>query len=682
MTGGETSTTSIHPSTLRASDLGTTFASDYQASSSSLPEQTQTHPAHSDYLRTALERDLNSIHQNVPRTTEAQNSKIYFDNVTREHSLAIQLQREKRRGDDLLEEVRNLKSKIRTTKEERIDNKQKLTRNIYHQQSEIAQLSGQLQDLSLSLHKSQKEKKAMQQEFSDYKRAFEKQLQQHQMTTVNTINKAEDSLTHYNDEWCRRLEEERDTWQQKMHRTEQMNEHNILSLQNQFTEAHEFYTEHIQKLRKQISKEEAARAKVEDDNEELKSELNREKAARKALTNQLKKERKWREKCISVTKGVMSLRAENEGDLKEEVTSEAANSPVNPAYQDPINLDPASLAYVQAIDDFKRTEGVAPAGHQSVASPGPNSPAAYYAKAQSQAQSIIDEERRKNKLLTLELLRQRAFASRGLGGYNDLSVNIPPSPTLNSPGLQSPYFPLGGKAAVGDREVAALRVAVERADIERVLEAEIGIEKDIELERIRHELDEERRSSKFNEGRAQELEVAVQRAVEKERSDFAQRENEEKKVFTTIIEDLKVEMRKSGTHFNAALEEERQKQATLRSSHAQLLSENAQKTQLVEMAKSEMQKSHKIMEESISEAKKQMKEQHKQEMDKYKSIMEAQIRETGEALKATRKALVGGQGVVAKVERETISPPNKTGKRASMNSIPDVQDLRIEAKND
>ena len=120
MTGGETSTTSIHPSTLRASDLGTTFASDYQASSSSsLPEQTQTHPAHSAYLRTALERDLNSIHQNVPRTTEAQNSKIYFDNVTREHSLAIQLQREKRRGDDLLEEVRNLKSKIRTTKEER-----------------------------------------------------------------------------------------------------------------------------------------------------------------------------------------------------------------------------------------------------------------------------------------------------------------------------------------------------------------------------------------------------------------------------------------------------------------------------------------------------------------------------------------------------------------------------------
>ena len=121
--------------------------------------------------------------------------------------------------------------------------------------------------------------------------------------------------------------------------------------------------------------------------------------------------------------------------------------------------------------------------------------------------------------------------------------------------------------------------------------------------------------------------------------------------------------------------------AARRSAHAQLLSENAQKTQLVEMAKSEMQKSHKIMEESISEAKKQMKEQHKQEMDKYKSIMEAQIRETGEALKATRKALVGGQGVVAKVERETISPPNKTGKRASMNSIPDVQDLRIEAKN-
>ena len=95
-----------------------------------------------------------------------------------------------------------------------------------------------------------------------------------------------------------------------------------------------------------------------------------------------------------------------------------------------------------------------------------------------------------------------------------------------------------------------------------------------------------------------------------------------------------------------------------------------------------MLKSNRIMEEEINRTQQEMASKHKLEMDRYKEIMEAQIRETGEALRQTRKALVGGHGVVAQVERETISPPNKTGKRASMNSIPDVQDLRIEAKNE
>ena len=103
-----------------------------------------------------------------------------------------------------------------------------------------------------------------------------------------------------------------------------MGEHNLMALQNQFNEAHQFYTDHIQKLRKAVLKEEALRQDLDDELDRAKAELNREKMARKALTNQLKKERKWREKCIAVTKGVMQLRAENESDLKE-VSSSKAN---------------------------------------------------------------------------------------------------------------------------------------------------------------------------------------------------------------------------------------------------------------------------------------------------------------------------------------------------------------------
>ena len=278
------------------------------------------------------------------------------------------------------------------------------------------------------------------------------------------------------------------------------------------------------------------RAELDDELDRVKNELNREKMARRALTNQLKKERKWREKCIAVTKGVMQLRAENEGDLKE-VSSSKANSPENPSFQDPINLDPASLAYAHALEDFTKSEGAPPPNHTAP----PQSPVAQFQQQQQQyqyrqqydqqetmppspANAIIANERRKNKLLTLELMRERAIANGGLTGYGGISVNLP-SPTLNSPSaLNSAYLPLGSRGAVGEHEVNALRVAVERADIERVLEAEIGIEKDIELERYRVELDEERKASKLNEGRAKELERAVERAVEKERELFAQKE--------------------------------------------------------------------------------------------------------------------------------------------------------------
>ena len=229
--------------------LQSTFASDYASEA--------PHHGHSTYLRESLEKDLHAIHHHVPRNAASKsNTSIYYDGVTKEHSLTIQLQREKRRGDDLADEVINLKARIRENRDERHDAKHRLTRGIHHQQAEIASLSAKVKELEVNLHKSHKEKQEMQAEFADYKRAFEKQLKQHQRTTISTINKAEDSLQLYNDEWSKRLESERSSYLDKIRVKEQMSEQNLMNLQNQFNEAHEFYTEHIQKLRKAVLKEE------------------------------------------------------------------------------------------------------------------------------------------------------------------------------------------------------------------------------------------------------------------------------------------------------------------------------------------------------------------------------------------------------------------------------------------
>jgi hypothetical protein len=254
--------------------------------------------------------------------------------------------------------------------------------------------------------------------------------------------------------------------------------------------------------------EENRRLDLQDTLEDAREELSRERAARKALTAQLKKERKWREKCLHLTQGVVEMKSE--GDLSGASAETPQVSSPNPI---PQHLDPASKAYLQAVEEYIQAEGGAqydgstPPHNRQRGPPHPHQhPAGHPGHPGHPAHAALEEERRKNKLLTLELLRQRTLMNapasvpvmgatpRDYDVYSNLS-----SPThhagggLGTPHTQStsPYFPLGspvaaaGAAAYGravnDREVAALRVAVERHDIERVLDAEIGVERDVEV---------------------------------------------------------------------------------------------------------------------------------------------------------------------------------------------------------
>jgi len=235
-----------------------------------------------------------------------------------------------------------------------------MTRDINTQQHEISNLTGKVMDLKLELKRSIQEKREMQVEFKKYKRNFEREIEGYQRKSMQTINNAEDHLVQYNDEWTKRIEDERQQWIEKVRMREELSEHNIMALQNQFSEAHQFYTDHITKVRKQTMKEEAKRIKVEEELEETKALFLREQAARKALTNQLKKERKWREKCMNVTKTVLNLKSENNLDNEEAAATVSSSPhpspPASPYIEDPIlSMDPSSVAYLQAVAEFERT---------------------------------------------------------------------------------------------------------------------------------------------------------------------------------------------------------------------------------------------------------------------------------------------------------------------------------------
>ena len=123
-----------------------------------------------------------------------------------------------------------------------------------------------------------------------------------------------------------------------------------MSVQTQFSDAHDFYADHIKKVNKEKQREEERRRAVMDELEATREELVREKAARKALTSQLKKERKWREKCLNLTQQTMELRSENEEGKEEPTLPEKSRLQVDtphPAQAPHTPLDPASKAYLQ-----------------------------------------------------------------------------------------------------------------------------------------------------------------------------------------------------------------------------------------------------------------------------------------------------------------------------------------------
>ena len=428
-------------------------------------------------------------------------------------------------------------------------------------------------------------------------------------------------------------------------------------------------------------------------------------AARKALTNQLKKERRWREKCINVTKSVMNLKAENNLDNGEGQTAStsppSSSPPASPYAEDPVlAMDPASVAYLNAVADFEKTEQAnaaaaealsgsrffPPPSPQPMLAPQPQRRHAVPQHAPHQSPShttnvILEEEKRKNKLLTLELLRQRAFHNSGLpsppplhADFTNLSVQIP-SPKLSSPARYpptSPYFPLGSAAgAVVPEEVAALRVAVERADVERVLEAEIGIEKDVELERLRLELEQERNRRTKEAGEVEDLKLQIDKAVQDEREQLAKeyhdmlkqrealdRERERQKdEKTKNILSSSTKMHEALEHEKSAHAREREDYLREREEHREKVKEMVETTKLLQLQK----------EEEMAEMQASLERKHKEEVER--------IRLEGEAVNNQLKAMrqqMAGRGVVAQVESETVSPvSDKVNKRRSM---PDVDE--------
>mmetsp|Transcript_21566 Transcript_21566/g.44995 ORF Transcript_21566/g.44995 Transcript_21566/m.44995 type:complete len:737 (+) Transcript_21566:17-2227(+) len=683
-------------------NISSSFASDYNIMNSQ-NYGSHIHANHAAYLRSTMEKNLDAINHSIPRTSTMENEKIYFDGVTHAHSLSIQLAREKRRTDALTDELKSAKRELRKMNDSKYDSKNKLTRDINNQQHEISNMSGKIMDLQLELKKSIQEKREMQVEFKRYKRNFERQIEGYQRKSIQTINSAEDHLVQYNDEWTKRMDDERHQWIEKVRMREELSEHNMMALQNQFSEAHQFYTDHIGKLRKQMIKEEMKRTKVEEELEEVKSLLLREQAARKALTNQLKKERKWREKCINVTKSVMNLKAENNLDNGGD-QSPSAPSPLhsegNPYAEDPVlAMDPASVAYLQAVAEFEKTEHAnataAEALHgsrffpASSPKPPPQPPRRQAMPQRAPYQSpihttnvVLEEERRKNKLLTLELLRQRAFHNSGLpsppplhADFSNLSVQIP-SPKLSSPARcppTSPYFPLGSNAgAVVPEEVAALRVAVERADVERVLEAEIGIEKDVELEHLRMELEQERNKRSKEAGQVEDLKMQIDKAVQEEREQLAKEYHDmlkQREALDRERERQKDEKTKnilqSSTKMHEALQQEkaehsREREEYLREKeeHRLKVKEMIETTNLLQLQK----------DEEMAAMKAAMERKHRDEVERIRREGE----EVNAQLKRMRQQMVDGKGIVAQVESETVSPvSDKVNKRRSM---PDVDE--------
>jgi hypothetical protein len=590
--------------------------------------------------------------------------KAYFEQMSQVSTIGIQLHREKRRSEQLYDELCAVRASMNVDSDKKSGAVQALNRQNHELQTEVSHLAAKVLDLELSLNSERKAGEHRGEEFGRVKAAFEKQLADYHRTTTSTIVKAEESLEHYNDEWARRLETERMAWVKKMREKEEMSEHNLMSVQSQFSDAHAFYSEHIKKMRKEKVKEEGARRELEDELAATREELGREKAARRALTQQLKKERKWREKCLHLTQQSIELRAENDEGKEEKFADEdfgdnIGGSTVQPSQYD--HLDPASRTYLAAVDEYIRAEGGAlppggplpptplnssfpPHAHRTPlhAVPSPqHSRNPYPQQSPVYPQNgALEEERRKNKLLTLELLRQRTLTHAtpvipgpsSPGGWSNMSS---PTHTMHTQQTErtSPYFPLGspttyGMMPVNDREVAALRVAVERADIERVLEAEIGIERAMEQDNYKVQLDEERKMSEEREKRLRE----VERKAEEERKEWIEKEQKRSSAIGDVL--------KSSEKMYMELESEKERNKLMESALRR------------EFEEERLEMTRKL-------------NQSKTELDRVRD-------EQSMALKESRR-MMAGSGVVPDEENVGKRKVGQGGRRGSVeNSVPDV----------
>ncbi len=583
-----------------------TFAADYRD--------------HSDYLRETLPQRLRDSSLGVS-DRRVPSERAHFDSLTASASLSIQAARMQRRGDQLYDELVSTQTKLANVKEQSVEDQVRFERSLNKKETEVQQLNARVIDLELRLNAALGDRHAIASEFSKRKAEFGRAIALCKRNARTAVESAERGLVEYSDGWSRKLQDERAQWVDAVRKREEASEINLMSLQNQWGESQAFYDDHIKKLRGDVRKEEEKRRNVEIELEEVSAELSREKAARKAVVNQLKKERMWREKMTELNKNMSELRAQSPAGNSESERPVPANK-LNPA-------DTTQSAYIKAMDELIRIESshAQPQQQQQhhLLSPQPQQQVGAMYDPTVRA---LEEERRRTKILALELMKVKALGN--LQGQQQPLSPMPPFP----PESPSPYFPLGGSGSgignVKDGEVQALRLAVERADIENVLEREIGLERDVELDRVKAELEDNRLLKEQYDKKVKEAEDRVV----KERESWVEKEKLRSEAIGDIL--------KSAESMREALEEEKAR--------------------------------HKLEADELKLQLERAKEDGRDAAERERRRVEDQLAEQAMALKEARKIIAGDMNTVPVDTPEVQGRKKIAGKRASMHSVPDVGD--------
>jgi len=499
----------------------------------------------------------------------------------------------------------------------------------------------------------------------------------------STITRAEGQLTAYNDDWANRLASERANWAEVLKEKDAEKERALVKLQTQFNEAHSFYHHQVERLKGEVIEEERQRRDIEGLLDELKLDLNREKSARKALTKQLKKERKWRERCLDLTKDVMDLRTEggqdeelrnqhqmhihqqiqetdavasgqtsNKSSVDNYISSvsellRSSNGGSTPSPAPPLNIG-------QLIDsDDDVYNGDEPLYNRLPRAQTPPLTTALKENKRAAATTLLHEERRKNKLLSMELLRQRQILINTThpGSYPHtvnqpyLGTSIAVGSTVNP---QERINTLGSSTTAGgplDREVAALRIAVEQADIEHTLETELQIEKDVEIQTLRDQINDEREGFKSSQAKLESL----QKDYEKLKVESIEKEDKRRSAISEILQ--------SSEMMHKALQEEKERHG----------SEEEQLTDMYENKIGELERKHEIEMDKmnqrfhIEQGQKEEIEKEKWRRARLNSIMnDEKLIEMSKSGEGEEEGGGGGEGGGEKKVLQQIKCPSRT----------------------